>query len=106
MNIEFIYEYGPAGDQCCGYNIRTDQPCTVQQFVNEVLRQRPGEWGIFRICTQEGLVRSSDKEPEVAYKKGGELKAPVPAELAEKPILAIKARGGWTAMDYFIAVDM
>ena len=51
-------------------------------------------------------MRSSGKEPEVAYKKGGELKAPVPAELAEKPILAIKARGGWTAMDYFIAVDM
>ena len=54
MKLGFICEYGPAGDQCYGYKVTTEKPCTVQEFIEEILRQRPDEWG--------GLLRSEKQK--------------------------------------------
>lgn len=104
MNINFVYEYGPAGDQCCGYNIKLGKPCTVQEFIEEVLKQRPDEWGEFSITPLEEMRYYTGREQKVEYEKGGKLKNAVPPEIAGKSIKAVKARGGWTAMTYFIGI--
>ena len=55
MKLEFICEYGPAGDQCFGYNVKIEAPCTVKEFIEEVLRQRTDEWGTFEIGKAENM---------------------------------------------------
>lgn len=44
------------------------------------------------------------KVRRVEYKKGGKLEGEIPRGEEGKRIKAVKARGGWTAMDYFIGV--
>ena len=104
MKLEFIYEYGPAGDQCYGYKVKTDKPCTVKEFIEEVLRQRPDEWGAFEIGKAEKMKYYDAKVRRVEYEKGGKLKGEIPKGEEGKRIKEVKARGGWTAMDYFIGV--
>ena len=104
MKLEFIYEYGPAGDQCYGYKVKTDKPCTVKEFIEEVLRQRQDEGGAFEIGKAEEMKYYDAKVRRVEYKKGGKLEGEIPRGEEGKRIKAVKARGGWTAMDYFIGV--
>lgn len=44
------------------------------------------------------------KVRRVEYEKGGKLKGEIPKGEEGKRIKEVKARGGWTAMDYFIGV--
>jgi len=99
-----LYEYGPAGDQCCGYKVRTEKTCTVKEFIEEILKQRTDEWGTFEITKLEEMKYYTGKEQQVDYEKGGKLKGTIPPETAGKSVKAVKARGGWTAMNYFIGV--
>ena len=104
MNINFIYEYGPAGDQCYGYKVSLDKPCTVKEFIEEVLRQRQDEWGNFEMTTLVDMGKYTGRELQVNYEKGGKLKDRVPPEIEGKQVKAVKARGGWTAMTYFVGI--
>lgn len=104
MKLEFICEYGPAGDQCFGYNVKIEAPCTVKEFIEEVLRQRTDEWGTFEIGKAENMKYLDAMMQRVKYEKGGRLKEEIQREIGGKQIKAVKARGGWTLMDYFIGV--
>lgn len=104
MKITFTYEYGPAGDQCYGYKVSIDEPCTVKRFIEEILKQHPDEWGEFSITPLAEMRYYTGREQKVEYEKGGKLKNAVPPEIAGKHIKAVKARGGWTAMTYFIGI--
>lgn len=104
MKIDFVYDYGPAGDQCYGYKLRMERPCTVREFIEEILRQRPGEWGAFEITPLADYGYYTGRELRVEFEKGGKLKNSIPEAAAGKLVQKAKARGGWTAMDYFVAI--
>lgn len=105
LKIKYNYEYGPAGDQCYGYILQMSRPCTVQEFVETVLQLRPEEWGTITITTPEDYKYFDRALYRAKYYRGGAMEDNIPAEVAGKTIRTAKARGGWSLMDYFLAVE-
>ena len=99
MKFEMICTGGPFGDSCCSYDVRIEGKCTVREFVESVLKEKPGEWGTFEIVKDIKYISRVD---DCEYKKGEITRNFRRAENAEKEIEEIKANGGWSMMNYFI----
>lgn len=81
-----------AGSDCTApYDIKLNRDCTVEEFIETVLKEYKDEWGSFNI------VNGAKSE----Y-KNGVLIDEIPKEILSKNIKVVKGVGGWTCMDYQI----
>ena len=86
------------GDETTPYAVSEYKSKTVGEFINEVLTERPYEWGAFAVKEPGmGFLGS----PRIKYRYG-KLLDEIPAEWQNLVIKHIEACGGWTAMDYLI----
>ena len=87
--MKFIQTHSAGGDCTAPYNI-TDYHEIVADFVGEVLNTYKGEWGYFEI---------DGRQLEYRY---GKLLNEIPCNVLGNKIVSVKARGGWSNMDYYI----
>ncbi|WP_350336599.1 hypothetical protein QMP28_07225 [[Clostridium] symbiosum] len=67
MKFEMICTGGPFGDSCCNYDVRIEGNCTVREFIESVLKEKPGEWGTFEIVKDmKYTLQSMTKGPRRA----------------------------------------
>ena len=93
--MKFVYTNGPFRDECA-YNIEEYKAINVGQFIQEVLKERPDEWGYIR-------VGARIEDPKCEYKKGT-LVSELPKQYLDCTISHITSFGGWTRMDYNIEI--
>ena len=86
-----------AGDDTTPYKITDYKAKTVGEFVEEVLTERPNEWGY--ISVNKHFYQSGNTSCEYA---DGLLKTELPKEVLDIEIKEIMACGGWSRMDYTI----
>lgn len=101
--VEMICTGGPFGDCCCNYNALLNHEYTVREFVEEVLKEKPDEWGSFVVTTDLKHIYNGSRG-RCEYNKGNITKGFERAEIAEMKIKEVKANGGWSLMQYFIKV--
>lgn len=91
-----IQDTPEAGDCTAGYKVQFSKTCTVREFIEEVLKKNPGEWGEFEL--KHFGVRTE-------YKYGRLVKQKFADELLDSKIVRAYASGGWTRMDYKLTID-
>lgn len=88
-------------DATCDYELLITKPCTLRQFVEEVISNKK-EWGYIGIQPKNKETIFGD--PCIEY-ENGLLLSTFPDELLDKQI-DIKAKheasGGWSRMDYLV----
>ena len=87
------------GDSTANYEIELLCDITVQEFIEEVLKDKR-EWGrigIYNGCWYEG-------KPQCEYKYG-KLLSNLPEEYLSKRVASATSNGGWTNMDYLLKVE-
>lgn len=101
MAFKMVCTGGPFGDCCSSYDVVLDKEYTVEEFIQEVLKEKPEEWGEFSIVA-DFKHRFSTSLDSCEYKYGKTTKGLKKTDNANARVKEIKAHGGWTAMDYFI----
>ena len=76
-------------------------PISVREFIESVLKEKPGEWGTFEIVKDMKYTLQSMTD-DCEYKKGEITRNFKRKETEEKEIEEIKANGGWSLMTYYI----
>lgn len=89
------------GDETAPFSIEDYQAQTAADFVNEVLKSEPRDWGYFYI-SENGSSRP--RRGGVEYRHG-ELLSPVPERWKNLRIAKVEGDGGWSSMDYVIFID-
>lgn len=88
----------PTGGDCCaGYKVEFSKEYTVREFIEEVLKKNPGEWGYFEL---KNLNVSTE------YNCGRLLKQKFADAILDSKIVRAYASGGWSRMDYSLTVDI
>ena len=95
-------------DECAGYEVILDKPCTVKEFIDMALKEKDNEWGQFHIVKPHILASyplPSNIAATAEY-SSGKLKTEntIPEKYLSKTISKITASGGWSRMDYYIKV--
>ena len=98
--FRWVHTGGPYGDETSTYDVFLERPCTVREFVEEVLRN-DREWGYIGIH-KEGSIFG---DPQCEYKYGKLITDPLPEEYLDKMVVKCKAGGGWSRMDFRIYVE-
>lgn len=98
--FDMICTGGPYGDCCCNYAVQFDRDYTVGEFVKEVLKEKPGEWGSFEIAATSGR-RGNVNTCE--YKHGKVTKG-FSGDVKGMKIKEVTANGGWSLMHYYLKV--
>ncbi|MBR3856416.1 MAG: hypothetical protein IKM68_00350 [Bacteroidaceae bacterium] len=86
------------GDETTPYKVTEYQAKTVAEFVNEVLKEEPKEWGYFEVKHE---TRGFLFCPRIEYSYG-KLLNEIPEAWQHQEIEKIEACGGWSRMDYYI----
>ncbi|WP_443683882.1 hypothetical protein [Phocaeicola plebeius] len=84
------------GDCTAGYRVDLDKEYTVSEFINEVLKKEPNEWGYFKI-KKNGMMSE--------YRYGELLENNFDNEILSAKVSHISASGGWTRMDYYLTIE-
>ena len=99
--MKMIRTGGPYGDACSSYDVKLDHEYTVEEFTEEVLREKPEEWGSFTITTDFHYIFTNQTD-ESKYKYGKITEHFKKKDSTAMVIAEVKAHGGYTAMDYYI----
>lgn len=91
------------GDETCGYNITLNKEMTVREFIDEILKEKPNEWGYFGIYSKKDSIFG---EPHCEYSQGQLITDPIPDEFLNKKIDKVDGNGGWSRSDYIFHVSM
>ena len=92
----------PVGGDCtCGYHVFLDKKYTVGEFIETVLRERPGEWGYIGIKKK----KSTFGDPHCEYSHGRLTTDSLPEDVLNKVVKNVTSSGGWSRMDYLISVE-
>lgn len=83
------------GDCTAGYRVDLDKEYTVSEFINEVLKKEPSEWGYFKI--KNTGVRTE-------YRHGKILENNFDNDTLSAKIISMTAHGGYSNMDYSIII--
>lgn len=83
------------GDCTAGYRVDLYKEYTVSEFINEVLKKEPNEWGDF-------IIKNTGVRTE--YKYGKIVENNFDNYTLSAKIVSIKAHGGWSNMDYIIII--
>lgn len=95
MKLEQISQ--TRGDCTATYSVTDYTSTTVGEFINEVLTERPSEWGD---------IQDNHHHQIAEYKYGKIASINVTAEpLMNKRIIKIVGNGGWSCMDYIITIE-
>lgn len=86
-----------AGDCTAPYSVTDYKALTVEDFITEVLTERPKEWGYISVDKPFYVT-----EETCEYRHGGCLYNRIPQEILAKRIKSVEASGGWSRMDYVI----
>jgi hypothetical protein len=87
-----------AGDETTPYKVTDFKSRTVGEFIQEVLIEKPNEWGYISVG---GHFYQPRKSGSCEY-RCGRLLSDMPDELLGIEIREIVASGGWSRMDYTI----
>lgn len=88
------------GDETSSYKVDGYKSTTVREFVEEVLIDKPQEWGYIAI---NGSFVANKNRCEY---KWGKLIVPFPDEsILDKTIISVTGDGGWSRMDYQVYVN-
>ena len=91
---------GRTGSDCTApYEVTDYESKTAADFIMEVIRQYPNEWGCFEVSGGDGTPCFPYKR--VKYKHG-ELLDEIPEQWKRTEIKKVTASGGWSSMDYLI----
>lgn len=85
-------------DETTPYEVTGQKSRTVREFIEEVLEEKPNEWGYISVG---GHFFQPRKKGSCEYRYG-KLLSEMPEELLDVEIREILAYGGWTRMDYTI----
>lgn len=87
-----------AGDETTPYKVTDFKSRTVGEFIQEVLREYPKEWGYISVG---GHFYQQRQKGSCEYRYG-RLLSDMPDELLGIEIMEVLASGGWSRMDYTI----
>ena len=87
-----------AGDETTPYKVIGFKSRTVSEFIQEVLKENPKEWGYISVG---GHFYQTRRKGSCEYRYG-RLLSEMPKELLDVEIKEILACGGWSRMDYTI----
>lgn len=94
--IELVHLAGPFGDCCSSYAVKFPTDMTVQEFIETVVAENPGEWG---------RIGFGWNHPKLAeYNHGSIIYTSEYAKYKSKKIIKVDAHGGWSLMDYNITL--
>lgn len=88
-------------DATCDYELLITKPCTLREFVKDVLSNKH-EWGDIGIASEDPMNVFGN--PYIEYKHG-KLLSTFPDELLDKQIdieAEHRASGGWSLMSYWV----
>lgn len=89
------------GSDCTGpYDVTISLPMTVREFISELLKTYPDEWGYIGIYNKNEKIFG---DPSCNYEKG-KLTSTLPEEYMDRQIESVKGSGGWTRSDYILHV--
>ena len=92
----------PEGSDCTApYSVEMSDNCTVQEFVECVLKQFPNEWGCIGI--EHG--KSIFGKPYIEYKYGKITTENRLKDVENANVMKATSSGGWSRMDYLLAID-
>lgn len=97
MSFKLKQTHAEGGDCTAPYDVILDKSYTVAEFVAEILKCNPKEWGIISIATPKGYI-------EINY-YCGKIEELLPEVIGNTSVLQVKASGGWSRMDYSIKAD-
>ena len=86
------------GDETTPYEVTEQKSRTVREFIEEVLKEKPHEWGYISVGKhyyQGGAIG-------VCEYRYGKLVTKMPDNALDVEIKKISAYGGWSRMDYTI----
>lgn len=86
------------GDCSAYYDVILDKEYTVEEFIEEILKIRSQEWGKFKINT------FLNYQEYIEYSHGKQIKNNFSDDILKKNVIAVKAYGGWTQMDYKLII--
>ena len=101
MAFKMKHTGGPYGDACSSYIVMLDREYTVQEFVEDVIKEKPEEWGDFKIATDLKYSHTTSIDMCV-YKYGQIISSFRKPSTAKMKIKEVVAHGGYTNMDYCI----
>lgn len=92
--MRFIQTHSMGSDCTAPYDVEDYKAKTVREFIPEMLKERPNEWGKIQVkmmfcggfCTYRNGILLSDLRPE----------------FLDLEIQEVKSAGGWGCMDYLI----
>ena len=87
------------GDCTAIYSVELEKPYTVGELIEEILKRK--EWGYIGIDDKGDTIFGN---PHYEYKDKEIIGAKLPIEILNKQIKNVKARGGWSNMDYVIEI--
>lgn len=90
-----------SSDATCGYELLITKPCTLREFVKDVVSNKK-EWGEIGIASEDPMDVFGN--PYIEYNHG-ELLSTFPDELLDKQIdveAEHRASGGWGLMSYLV----
>lgn len=86
------------GDETTPYEVTEQKSRTVREFIEEVLKEKPNEWGYISV----GKHFYQDGAIGVCEYRYGKLITEMPDDALGVEIKEISACGGWSRMDYTI----
>ena len=86
------------GDVTTPYEVTEQKSRTVKEFIEEVLKEKPQEWGYISV----GKHFYQDGASGVCEYRCGKLVTEMPNNVLDVEIKKISACGGWSRMDYTI----
>lgn len=100
--VKLNHESGPFGDETSNYNVETDAN-NVSEFIKEVVKENPYEWGEFCIRADN----NEDRDVCVcAYEKGEIIRKALNYDAyGNANVKSILANGGWGKMSYDIDIE-
>ena len=98
LNMKFQQIGRTAGDETTPYKVSDFKSRTVGEFIQEVLKENPSEWGYISVG---GHFYQSRRKGSCEYRYG-RLLSDMPDELLGIEMREVVASGGWSRMDYTI----
>lgn len=104
LGFDMICTGGPYGDCTCAYRLELKREYTIKEFVEEIVKKKPGEWGTIYHCKDLKKVYGTQLDT-CDYSHGEITNYFSLIATGQQKIKEVIAHGGWTAMDYYIKTE-
>ena len=102
MALFHMYQSTPVGGDCtCAYRVRLNAQCTVRELIEDIMRERPNEWGFIEVKRYKAFNNKYDR---VISFKNGEYDTSNISEVLDEIVESVSASGGWSNMDWNINI--